>query len=120
MFLVCVLSVVVTFTWPLWNMFLITAYGRSPGALCVLCVCFAFFLLYLVGGRVLRGSWLRYSLCRVLRSIRGLGIQLLRVLIGQFDYLEQKLWSFLFLLLNHSQYLIYCVICSRSGIFHLF
>ena len=35
-FLVCVRSVVVTFTWPEWNMFLITAYGRSPGAL--LCV----------------------------------------------------------------------------------
>ena len=33
MFLVCVLSVVVTFTWPDLNMFLITAYGRSPGAL---------------------------------------------------------------------------------------
>jgi hypothetical protein len=33
MFLVCVRSVVVTFTWPEWNMFLITAYGRFPGDL---------------------------------------------------------------------------------------
>ena len=78
MFLVCVLSVMVTFTWPEWNMFLITAYGRSPGALCVMRL-FRIFSLYLVGGRVLRGSWLRYSLCMVLRSIRGLGMQLLLV-----------------------------------------
>jgi hypothetical protein len=33
MFFVCVRSVVVTLTWPEWNMFLITAYGRSPGDL---------------------------------------------------------------------------------------
>jgi len=33
MFFVCVRSVVVTLTWPEWNMFLITAYGLSPGDL---------------------------------------------------------------------------------------
>jgi hypothetical protein len=33
MFLVCVLRVVVTLTWPDLKIFLITAYGRSPGAL---------------------------------------------------------------------------------------
>ena len=33
MFFVCVRSVVVTLTRPEWNMFFITAYGRSPGDL---------------------------------------------------------------------------------------
>ena len=57
MFLVCVLSVVVTFTWPEWNMFLIKAYGRSPGALLRVIRLFLSFSRILVGGRVLRGSW---------------------------------------------------------------
>ena len=49
-FLVCVLSVVVTFTWPLWNMFLITAYSRSPGALLRVMRLFLFFS-FIFGGR---------------------------------------------------------------------
>lgn len=51
----CVLSVVVTFTWPEWNMFLIMAYGRSPGALLrVIRLFLSFFLIFSGWARVAR------------------------------------------------------------------
>lgn len=55
MFLVCVLSVVVTFTWLEWNMFLIMAYGRSSGAfLRVIRLFFSFSLIFSGWSRVAR------------------------------------------------------------------
>ena len=48
-FLVCVLRMVVTFTCPDLNMFLITAYGRSPGALLRVMRLFRIFSLMLSG-----------------------------------------------------------------------
>src|SRR5664280_1708825 len=120
MFLVCVRSVVVTFTWPEWNMFLITAYGRSPGDLLRVMRWFRLFLGYLVDGLVLRVSWLHCSLCMVFQNMRGLGMKLPRVLLGLFDYHELILVLFRFLLLIGGLCPFCCVVCSRNGIFHSF
>ena len=112
MFLVCVRSVVVTLTWPLWNMFLITAYGGSPGALLRvmrLFRCFSFlFSGWLRVARFIVALWPLHGVPNYPRS----RIRLLQVWIGQFMcHVLMRVW-FLFLLLNRGLCPFCCVVCS--------